>query len=185
MPATAAATALLDEEHPPLDQDLGGTNAYTFGRIGPHHVVIGCLPLGSMGESSATAVAKDMLRSFPNIKIGLMVGVGGGASGPPSERSEDDIRLGDIVVSKPGPGCGGVIQCDYGKTLSGREFVDIGYLNRPPNVLLAALTKLLSRIDLEGSSVSRQIAEIGRKYPKTRQDWQYQGVKNDILALSR
>lgn len=102
----AAATALLDEEHPSLDQEPGDTNAYTLGRIGPHHIVIGCLPLGSMGESSATAVAKDMLRSFPNIRIGLMVGVGGGAPGPPSERPEDDIRLGDIVVSKPGPGHG-------------------------------------------------------------------------------
>ncbi|GES58921.1 hypothetical protein ATEIFO6365_0003020400 [Aspergillus terreus] len=179
----AAATALLDEEHPSLDQDPGDTNAYTLGRIGQHNVVIGCLPLGSMGESSATAVAKDMLRSFPNIKIGLMVGVGGGAPGPPSEKPEDDIRLGDIVVSKPGPGHGGVIQYDYGKTLSEGEFVDIGYLNRPPNVLLTALTKLLSRIELEGSSVSRQVAEIGRKYPRRSQDWKYQGVENDQLYV--
>ncbi|KAG2415546.1 hypothetical protein HFD88_006737 [Aspergillus terreus] len=136
-----------------------------------------------MGESSATAVAKDMLRSFPNIKIGLMVGVGGGAPGPPSEKAEDDIRLGDIIVSKPGPGHGGVIQYDYGKTLSEGEFVDIGYLNRPPNVLLTALTKLLSRIELEGSSVSRQVAEIGRKYPRKSQDWKYQGVENDQLYV--
>lgn len=76
---------------------------------------------------------------------------------------------------------GGVIQYDYGKTLSEGEFVDIGYLNRPPNVLLTALTKLLSRIELEGSSVSRQVAEIGRKYPQKSQDWKYQGVENDQL----
>ncbi|KAL5361661.1 ankyrin repeat-containing domain protein [Aspergillus floccosus] len=136
-----------------------------------------------MGESSATAVAKDMLRSFPNIKVGLMVGVGGGAPGLPSEKPEDDIRLGDIVVSKPGPGHGGVIQSDYGKTLSKGEFVDIGYLNRPPNVLLTALTKLLSRIELEGSSVSRQVAEIGGRYPRKTRDWQYQGIENDQLYV--
>lgn len=99
----AAATALLDEEHPSLDQDPGDMNTYTLGRIGRHNVAIGCLPLGTMGVSPATAVAKDMLRSLPNIKIGFMVGVGGGAPGPPSENPENDIRLGDIVVSKPGP----------------------------------------------------------------------------------
>ncbi|KAL4804549.1 ankyrin repeat-containing domain protein [Aspergillus unguis] len=179
----AAATALLVEEHPSLDQDSDDTNAYTLGRMGLHNVVIGCLPLGSVGESSATAVAKDMLRSFPNIKIGLMVGVGGGAPGPPSEKAEEDIRLGDIVVSKPGPHHGGVIQYDFGKTLSDGRFVDIGYLNRPPNVLLTALTKLLSRIELEGSSVSRQVAEIRGKYPRKSQDWQYQGVANDQLYV--
>ena len=37
-----------------------------------------------------------MLLSFPNIRFGLLVGIGGGV---PSE--ENDIRLGDIVVSKP------------------------------------------------------------------------------------
>lgn len=98
--------ALLDEEHPPLDQDPGDMNAYTLGRIGRHNIVIGCLPLGTIGESPATAVAKDMLRSFPNIKIGFMAGIGGGAPGPVSKNPEDDIRLGDIVVSKPGPGHG-------------------------------------------------------------------------------
>lgn len=81
-------------------------NAYTLGRIGRHNIVIGCLPLGTIGESPATAVAKDMLRSFPNIKIGFMAGIGGGAPGPVSKNPEDDIRLGDIVVSKPGPGHG-------------------------------------------------------------------------------
>ncbi|KAK6814755.1 hypothetical protein RU639_009765 [Aspergillus parasiticus] len=179
----AAATALLDEEHPPLDQDPGDMNAYTLGRIGRHNIVIGCLPLGTIGESPATAVAKDMLRSFPNIKIGFMVGIGGGAPGPASEKPEDDIRLGDIVVSKPGPGHGGVIQYDYGKTLSEGEFIDIGYLNRPPNVILTALTKLISRNELEGSSVPRQVTDMGKKYPRKCQEWKYQGVENDQLFV--
>lgn len=97
-----AATALLDAKHPKLDQAPGDSNAYTLGRIGKHNIVIGRIPLGTMGESAATAVAKDMLRSFPNIRIGLLVGIGGGAPGPPSDNPEKDIRLGDIVVSKPG-----------------------------------------------------------------------------------
>jgi hypothetical protein len=43
-----------------------------------------------------------MLRSFPNIKIGLMVGIGGGVP------TKHDIRLGDIIVSSPENGLGGV-----------------------------------------------------------------------------
>jgi len=67
---------------------------------------------GEYGTDSATSVARDMLHSFPNIRIGLMVGIGGGA---PSEKH--DIRLGDIVVSSPRDGKGGVFQYDFGKTI--------------------------------------------------------------------
>lgn len=78
---------------------------------------------------------------------------------------------------------GGVIQYDYGKTLSEGEFVDIGYLNRPPNVLLTALTKLISRNELEGSSLPRQVADMGKKYPRKCQEWKYQEVENDQLFV--
>ncbi len=44
-----------------------------------------------------------MLRTFPNVRICLMVGIGGGAPSP-----KHDIRLGDIVVSAPRDGHGGV-----------------------------------------------------------------------------
>ncbi|KAF4337170.1 WD domain protein [Fusarium beomiforme] len=52
------------------------------------------LPKGEYGTTIAATVAKDMLHSFPNIRIGLMVGIGGGALS-----AAHDIRLGDIVVS--------------------------------------------------------------------------------------
>lgn len=45
-----------------------------------------------------------MLRSFPNITIGLLVGIGGGAP-----TTHHDIRLGDIVVGSPGDGKHGII----------------------------------------------------------------------------
>src|ERR1700753_2047814 len=90
-----AARIFLDEEHaPPKSVSPSDSNDYTIGRIGKHNVVIAVLPHGEYGISSATGVAKDMLHSFPNVRTGLMVGIGGGA---PS--LEHDIRLGDIVVS--------------------------------------------------------------------------------------
>jgi nucleoside phosphorylase len=75
-----AVYATLDEEHGRVEKAEGDDNAYTFGRIGAHNVVVACLPAGVMGTVSATAVAKDMMRSFP-IKVGLMVGICGGVCG--------------------------------------------------------------------------------------------------------
>ena len=65
-----------------------------------------------------------------------MVGIGGGV---PSE--EADIRLGDVVVSRPQKTHGGVVQYDFGKaTPSG--FERTGSLNAPPTILLNALSNL-------------------------------------------
>ncbi|KAL6409962.1 WD repeat-containing protein [Ilyonectria robusta] len=108
-----AAQEFLDEEHEALEfVSPNDTNDYTLGRLGKHNVVIAVLPDGEYGTSSAASVATNMLHSFPNVRIGLMVGIGGGA---PSEKH--DIRLGDIVVSAPRDGEGGVFQYDFGKTI--------------------------------------------------------------------
>ena len=67
-----------------------------------------------MGANPAAAVAAQMKAKFVSIRFGLMVGIGGGV---PTENS--DIRLGDVVVSQPYMGHGGVIQYDMGKALPG------------------------------------------------------------------
>ncbi|KAF5502597.1 hypothetical protein CGCA056_v014693 [Colletotrichum aenigma] len=87
-------------------------NSYVAGKIGKHNVGIAVMPQDEYGTITAATTAKDMVRSFPQIRLGLMVGIGGGA---PSR--EHDIRLGDVVVSSRGRGTGGVIQFDYGKTI--------------------------------------------------------------------
>ncbi|KAL4946617.1 hypothetical protein BDV06DRAFT_181926 [Aspergillus oleicola] len=76
----AAAQLCLDEEHDnvSVDASQSDNNDYTLGRIGEYNVVIAVLPKGRHGTTSAMAVARDMLHSFPNIQIGLMVGIGGG-----------------------------------------------------------------------------------------------------------
>src|SRR4029077_4189277 len=94
-----AATAMLDEEHPDLLTPQNDYNTYTLGRSGRHNVVIACLPRGEVGNNSAAAVATRMVSTFPSIRFGLMVGIGGGV--PPK------VRLGDVVVSVPADGFGG------------------------------------------------------------------------------
>jgi nucleoside phosphorylase len=132
----AAAQEMLDEEDDEHHHDANDTNIYTFGRIGEHNVVIVCLPEGQIGTNSAAAAAVQMKSAFASIRFGLMVGIGGGV---PSE--EADIRLGDVVISRPHKVHGGVVQYDFGKaTPSG--FERTGFLSPPPTILLNAIANL-------------------------------------------
>lgn len=150
-----AAQEVLDEEHQGLPPNYNDSNIYTLGSIEAHNVVLACLPAGQMGTNSAAAVAIQMKNTFPAIRFGLMVGIGGGV---PSK--EADIRLGDVVVSQPGNGHGGVVQYDFGKsTPSG--FKRTGFLNTPPTILLAAVTKLRSNLDRGRNSLSPHLSKLG------------------------
>lgn len=66
-----AAVAFFDEEHEAV-RHVGrdDNNSYELGRMGGHNIVIAVLPDGEHGTHSAAAVARDMARSFPNIRIG-------------------------------------------------------------------------------------------------------------------
>ncbi|KAE8406771.1 kinesin light chain [Aspergillus pseudonomiae] len=158
-----AAQEMLDEEHQNLPSNHTDSNIYTLGSIGAHNVVLACLPAGQTGTNSAMAVAMQMKTTFPAVRFGLMVGIGGGV---PSK--EADIRLGDVVVSQPGNGHGGVVQYDFGKsTPSG--FKRTGFLNAPPTILLAAVTKLRSNLDRGKSSLSPHLSKLGN-LPKFGRD---------------
>jgi hypothetical protein len=81
-------------------------------------------------------VLPDMVRTFPRLRFALMVGIGGGA---PTIRN--DIRLGDVVVSQPKDGFGGVIQYGLGKLKDG-HFQKTGQLNAPPEKLLGVIPEM-------------------------------------------
>ncbi|KAL4959122.1 uncharacterized protein BDV14DRAFT_194052 [Aspergillus stella-maris] len=163
----AAAQVFLDEEHEAPDfVTPGDTNDYTLGRIGNHNVVIAVLPDGEYGTASAAMVATNMQNSFPNVRIGLLVGIGGGV---PSERH--DIRLGDVVVSAPRGGKGGVFQYDFGKTMQGRSFQHTRYLNQPPIVLRTALAGLRAKYEIKGHQIESTINSILHQNTRLRQKY--------------
>lgn len=83
----SAVRYMLDEEHEKLQTQKGDSNRYICGRMSGHNVVIGFLPQGSQGIGAAATVATDLKRSFPNAKIRLLVGIGGGV---PSDAN--DVR---------------------------------------------------------------------------------------------
>ncbi|KAJ5727000.1 ankyrin, partial [Penicillium malachiteum] len=175
-----AAQAFLDEKHEAPDNlSSADNNHYTCGKIGKHHIVIAVLPDGEYGLSSAATVAKDMTHSFPNVRIGLMVGIGGGAP-----TSKNDIRLGDVVVSAPRDGKGGVFQYDFGKTIQGQSFEATGILNQPPTALRTALSGLRSQYELEGHQLEESISTALQKKPRLRKKYQRPDPGSDRLFQS-
>jgi nucleoside phosphorylase len=152
-----AATAMLDRRHPDLPKPPTDHNTYTLGTVGSHNVVIACLPMGKYGTNSAAVVATRMLDTFPCIKFGLMVGIGGGI--PPK------VRLGDVVVSTPTKKYPGVVQWDFGKAEKGGHFERIGALNNPPTQLLTALSKLETERETKGSQIPRYLDELAKMFP--------------------
>lgn len=103
-----AIEALLDEEYETngfsYGKAEGDLNTYTFGRLGKQDVVLAYMP--GLGMVSAAATAANIGPSFPNIKVGLLVGVCGGV---PRTNAGVEIFLGDIIISLS------VIQTDFGR----------------------------------------------------------------------
>lgn len=175
-----AAQTFLDEEHDgPKCVSPHDNNDYTLGRLGKHKVVIAVLPDGEYGTASAASVARDMLHSFPNVRIGLMVGIGGGA---PS--AKHDVRLGDIVVSATHDGEGGVFQSDFGKAIQGQSFQQTGFLDQPPVVLRTAVSGIKAQHKRKGCRLEEVINSILEKNPRLRQEYMRPDPNTDRLYQS-
>ncbi|KAK2052731.1 hypothetical protein LY76DRAFT_609656 [Colletotrichum caudatum] len=170
----AAAEAMLDEEHDPLAMKPNDSNVYSFGRIGPHNTVIACLPSGQYGTNSAAVVANNMRWSFPSMRVGLMVGIGGGVPG------KVDIRLGDVVVSNPTGDSSGVVQYDFGKAVHDGRFERIGTLNKPPQSVLTAVAKLRANHEMWPNRIPAFLADMEQRYPKMS-EYLYKSMDEDRL----
>ncbi|KKZ62054.1 hypothetical protein EMCG_03516 [[Emmonsia] crescens] len=168
----AVAIAGVDERHEPPFDLVADRNSYSFGRIGCHNIVITVLPSGKYGTNAAASVATNLSNSFPALRFGLMVGIGGGA---PS--TAHDIRLGDVVVSRPGPGHPGVMQHDFGKIEHDRV-TKTAILHPPPMEVLTAISTMEAFEIVGEGSISDFINGIVTKNPGK---FTNPGTKHDIL----
>jgi nucleoside phosphorylase len=134
-----AALEMLDEEHKRLPQASSDHNVYNLGSIAGHNVVIA--GLHQPGNNPAATVVTQMRMTFPNLRFGLLVGIGGGV---PAKTDNGIIRLGDVVVSKPVGEHSGTVQYDHGKAKVG-QFERTGTLAPPPAVLLNAAQDLAAK----------------------------------------
>lgn len=174
-----AARAFLDEEHQiPEYVAPNDNNVYTLGKIGRHNVVIAVA--AEYGTTSAATVARDMLHSFINVRIGLMVGVGGGAP-----TKQHDIRLGDVVVSEPtkaGQGC--IFEYDYGKSIQKEKFEVTRILDQPPILLRKATEDLRSRYKSDGHQIQQAIKAALANKPRLKKSHTQPQSSTDRLYLS-
>jgi nucleoside phosphorylase len=170
-----AATAMLDQIDPDLPNPPRDDNAYTLGSVCNHKVVIACLPKGKVGTIEAGIAATQMVNTFPSIKFGLMIGIGGGI--PP------EVRLGDVVVSTPVGKYPGVVQWDFGKAEEGGNFKRTGALNSPPNVLLKALAKLETAQDMNGSKIPQYLDDLKKNWPNLVPKYIFSDSLKDPLSM--
>ncbi|KAM0539655.1 hypothetical protein ACHAO7_011966, partial [Fusarium culmorum] len=184
----AAATALLHDRHDApegFNQHRSDTNSYTWGRIGEHNVVIASLPAGVYGTTAAATTASNLIHSLSHIRIGLLVGIGGGIARPDEGQ---DIRLGDIIVSQPDGMTGGVVQYDLGKTKANGVWERKGSLDKPPPVLLHALASLQAEHKIAPSKVPdllQAMLEANPGMTRPKRDFTHQGPENDRLFDSK
>ncbi|KAL4765033.1 uncharacterized protein BDW70DRAFT_147336 [Aspergillus foveolatus] len=142
----AAARVMLDKIHSPLPKSSADPNAYEVEEMNSHYIVIACLPAGVYGTVSAATVVSRM-RGVPG--------------------KNNDIRLGDVVVSKPVGKYSGVIQYDYGKAVQGGILEPTGTLNKPPHAFLTHMGQLEAKQMIEGkAALSKIVREALEKNPE-------------------
>ncbi|KDN63349.1 hypothetical protein CSUB01_12095 [Colletotrichum sublineola] len=170
-----AAMEMLDEEHEALPQSAADHNVYSLGSINGHNVVIA--GLYQPGNCPAATVVAQMRMTFPHLRFGLLVGIGGGV---PVQTDSGTIRLGHVVVSKPAGEHSGAVQYDHGKARDG-QFQRTGALTPPPAVLLNAAQALaVQRARMADDPVHLNVKRINTSLRNLRR-FQFPGVGNDYL----
>ncbi|UKZ61213.1 uncharacterized protein TrAtP1_002481 [Trichoderma atroviride] len=157
----------------------GDTNTYTTGRMGQYDVVLVLLP--NMGTIAAAGAAASFRSSYSNLQLAFLVGICGGV---PWNR-EDEIHLGDVVISKS------AVQYDLGnqyhKTFVIKDTIDDS-LGRP-NKNIRSLVK-----SFETERIRDQLRQKALLYLKDIQsaaarkrrrfNYQYPGTAKDMLFIA-
>ncbi|KAI6308809.1 hypothetical protein MCOR29_009167 [Pyricularia oryzae] len=145
---------MLDEEHDAPDYDTAyDDNVYTCGALAGHNVVIATCAPGMTGNVNAGRVTGSMFKTFSSIRMAMLVGIGGGVPrAEPSDDPTEDVHFGNVVVGWPGDGGPACIYYDSGRWHTDGEFEVFGTINRPDQMLLNALGKLVSDHEMDRST---------------------------------
>jgi nucleoside phosphorylase len=176
---TAACLGMLDEPHPRLRAKPGDNNSYKLGRLAGHNVVLVCLP-GTTGNTAASNTSTNLLRTFPEIKTVLLVGIGGGVAGRDKKVIlERDLRLGDIVVGMPSNKTGhGIVEYDLGRETE-NGFERKGFLTPSPPLLRSIATTM--RMD---TSLPSRLAEHIKNMDDDEDEFQRPAADTDVVFVA-
>jgi nucleoside phosphorylase len=175
------ARLMLDEEHPTPPYDTHyDENTYICGSINGHAVVVATCPPGETGNVNAGRLTGSMFKTFRNIRMAVLVGIGGGIPSPVvSEESLENIHLGDVVVGWPGDGKPACVYHDRGRSKVDGQFEIVGTMQNPDLRLISALGVLKSDHDLGKTTFAKQLTRLQR-YEKKRK-FAYPGAEHDRL----
>lgn len=155
----AAVLAMFDEyqefaqANDPNDYVIAVTSDSDGGK---HYFPVALLK--KMGNNSAAAAARDVLRTFKNVRDVLMVGIAGGIPHP--SKPDKHVRLGDIVISAQK----GVVQFDHIRLSDGKAVVRD--TSPPPSARLIGLVNRIEANRLTGSRPWEDYAKLA--VPKLR-----------------
>lgn len=141
-----AALLLLDKAHEGcFPWSPGDDYIFEAGEICNHNVIIATLPDdGEYGTGAAAAIASHVKMFFPNLRLGLVVGVAAGL--PNLQRTPPlDIRLGDVLVASPEGDNAALIAYDLGKETSDNGFQPLRHghiLAQTKKIILSAIKNI-------------------------------------------
>ena len=119
---------------------------------------------------NAGHLVNPLTRSFPNLKVTLLVGIGGGIPREkPNEDPNEDIRLGDVVIGWPGPEKPSIIQWDSGVRLPNGKMNIINAFPSPDRRILNTLGKLESNRHIQVNKFLRHLHRCTRHDTASRQ----------------
>ncbi|KDN60507.1 hypothetical protein CSUB01_06094 [Colletotrichum sublineola] len=172
-----AITFAVDEFWPANTGTPGNHHAYKTGRIGSHNVVLLLLP--NMGKASAASAAASLRSIYTGIEMAILTGICGGV---PSPGTNNEVMLGDVIISKS------IVQYDLGRQYPG-EFASkdtvedsLGRPNKEIRHLISTFETRRGRGDLQ-LRAAEILTEIRRKAVDDGEEALYQqpSFKEDLL----
>lgn len=147
-----AAYLMLDEVHDGVpERSAGQTVLYILGRISAYNVAIAGYPAGEVGIGISGSMVSEALRDFPNLEVGLLVGIAAGIPSPTR-----DIRLGDVAVAVPNKDNPGVIGYDLVK-VEDEEVQLKQWQNSTLPLLRSAIASIQVRAGFPGKDFTRHL----------------------------
>lgn len=147
---------MLDYKYVDFLKLFNDYNMYILGFIGNYNIVIVCLFKGEIGINLVVIVVILMVNVFLFIKIGLMVGFGGGIL--------FKVWFGDVVISLLVGQYFGVVQWDLGKVKEGGKFEWIGLLNNLFVLFCIVLMKLEIEYEMSGFKIFQYLEDLKCKW---------------------
>lgn len=172
------ALLMLDEELPtPPFNTHYDENTYICGTINGHTVVVATCPQGETGNVNAGRLTGSMFKTFPNIRMSVLVGIGGGVPLPTiSENPLRNIHVGDVVVGWPGDGKPACVYHDRGKSRVNGNFEIVGTMQNPDWRLTNALAILVTHHKLGRTTLETQCKRL-----KDHDEFLHPGFEYDKL----